>query len=377
LGGFSFYQRSEVKDAVAYVRLALFPDDDIALLRVLNTPPRGIGKVTVEALQKQARERNSSLWAAIGEMVERGDGRGVVPLRSFRQLIEDLRAKRAELPPDQFMAAVLSLSGYLEMLQQRDDPDDTARTENLNELVNAMAESAERGETLADFLDRTALVSDSDNFDERAPVTLLTVHTAKGLEFDHVFLTGLEEGVFPHNRSLHEAEELEEERRLCYVGMTRTRETLTLTRAVYRRMYGSERLQASEPSRFLQEIPGELIDTAKGSLAAAGETRRYEPDYEHDPEAFLRHTARRRFSPPQATRRTTRPAMAPRVSRPVRMHRSGSADPLLGQRVRHPTYGAGTIIDVEGQDEDRKLTVSFENYGTKKLVERFANLSWA
>src|SRR6202040_1321839 len=146
--------------------------------------------------------------------------------------------------------------------------------------VNAVAEGAERGETLEDFLDRAALVSDVDNFDERAAVTLLTLHTAKGLEFDHVFLTGFEEGVFPHNRSLDEPDEIEEERRLCYVGMTRARETLTLTRAVYRRIYGSERLQGSTPSRFLSEIPSELLDTAEGSLAAAGETRRYEPDPE-------------------------------------------------------------------------------------------------
>src|SRR5205823_4744772 len=127
---------------------------------------------------------------------------------------------------------------------------------NLNELINAVSESSERGETLAEFLDHAALVSDVDNFDERIAVTLLTLHTAKGLEFDHVFLTGFEEGVFPHNRSLDEPDEIEEERRLCYVGMTRARETLTLTRAVYRRTYGSERTQASAPSRFLREIPG-------------------------------------------------------------------------------------------------------------------------
>jgi DNA helicase-2/ATP-dependent DNA helicase PcrA len=372
LGGFSFYHRAEVKDALAYVRLALFPEDDVAFLRVLNTPPRGIGKTTTEALRAAAREHNQSLWEALGEMVGRGEARGLAPLRSFRELIEELREKQAGLPPHQFMAAVLSLSGYLEMLQQRGTAEDTSRTENLNELVNAVAESAERGETIADFLDRAALVSDSDNFDERTVVTLLTLHTAKGLEFDHVFLSGLEEGVFPHSRSLHDTEELEEERRLCYVGMTRARDTLTLTRAVYRRVYGSERLQASEPSRFLSEIPGELVDTVQGSLREAGETRRYEPDFEssHVPEAFLRRA--RQSSPPPAR------ARAPRTSSGVsRVRPGGQADPLIGQRVRHPTYGTGMIIHVEGAEEDRKLTVSFENHGTKKLMERFANLSWA
>jgi DNA helicase-2/ATP-dependent DNA helicase PcrA len=265
------------------------------------------------------------------------------------------------------------MTGYLEMLQQRDTAEQTSRTENVNELLNAVAESTERGETLADFLDRAALVSDTDEYDDRAAVTLLTLHTAKGLEFDHVFLTGLEEGTFPHNRSLDEPEEIEEERRLCYVGMTRARETLTLTRAVYRRIYGSERLQASEPSRFLREVPGELIETAPGSLSDPGERRRYDSDFEYSqvPEAFLRRA-----------RGSARPPVAPQTPRPSRSGssrpaRSGGSDPLIGQRVRHPTYGPGTIIGVENQDDDRKLTVSFEGHGTKKLIERFANLSWA
>lgn len=373
LGGFSFYQRAEIRDILAYVRLAMFPDDDIALLRVLNTPPRGIGKVTVESLRAQARERNASFWAAIGEQTASGSSRAVAPLRSFRELIEQLREKLPALPPAQFLAFVLEATGYLDMLRQRDSAEDLARIDNLNELVNAMSEGAERGETLADFLDHAALVSDADNYDERASVTLLTLHTAKGLEFDHVFLTGLEEGTFPHSRSLNDREEIEEERRLCYVGMTRAKETLTLTRAVYRRIYGTERLHGSTPSRFLQEIPPELVDTAEGSLAAAGETRRYEPDpeYSYSAEEFARRV--RRMPGPSRER-------APRVRSdtpsPPRIKRDAS-NPLIGQRVQHPTYGVGTIIHVDGDDDDRKLTVSFPNYGTKKLVERYANLSWA
>src|SRR5690242_1821132 len=234
-----------------------------------------------------------------------------------------------------------------------------------------MAEGAERGETLADFLDRAALVSDADNYAERAMVTLLTLHTAKGLEVDHVFLTGLEEGRFPHSRSLHDPEELEEERRLCYVGMTRARDTLTLTRAVYRRIYGTERLHGSSPSRFLQEIPGELVDTGEGSLAAAGETRRYEPDpeYSYSAEEFARRV--RRIAPPKERA----PRMRSEIPSSARIKRD--SNPLIGQRVHHPTYGAGTIIHVDGEDDDRRLTVSFANHGTKKLVERYANLSWA
>ena len=373
LGGFSFYQRAEIRDIFAYVRLAMFQDDDIALLRVLNTPPRGIGKVTVESLRALARERGGSLWSALGETIDSGSARALAPLRSFRELIEQLRDKLPSLPPAQFIAFVMEATGYLDMLRQHDSAEDLARIDNLNELVNATVEGAERGETLSDFLDRAALVSDADNFDARATVTLLTLHTAKGLEFDHVFLTGLEEGTFPHSRSLNDLEELEEERRLCYVGITRARETLALTRAIYRRIYGSERLHGSSPSRFLKEIPAELIDTAEGSLAAAGETRRYEPDpeYSYSPEEFARRV--RRIAPNAQKER------APRVRSdvPSRANINRSGNPLIGQRVRHPTYGVGTIIHVDGDDDDRRLTVSFTNFGTKKLVERYANLSWA
>jgi DNA helicase-2/ATP-dependent DNA helicase PcrA len=376
LGGFSFYQRAEVKDALAYARLAMFPDDDIALLRVLNTPPRGIGKTSVEALQSVAREYSSSLWDALCRTVDAGAGRALAPLRGFRSLIEDLRAKFAKLPPAEFLSAVLDATGYLDMLRQRDAAEENSRTENLRELLNAVAEGAERGETLADFLDRAALLSGADSFDERAPITLLTLHTAKGLEFDHVFLTGLEEGTFPHGRSLRDSAELEEERRLCYVGMTRARETLTLTRAVYRRTFGSgqDRLQASVPSRFLSEIPAELVDTAPGSLADAGEKRRYEadPEYSYSGDEFTRRVRRQSYS---ATPPVSR---APRAIRPVAARtKVNSSNPLIGRLVRHPSYGVGTIIHVDGEDEDRKLTVSFSAHGTKKLVERYANLSWA
>ncbi len=376
LGGFSFYERAEIKDVLAYVRLAMFPGDDVAVLRVLNTPPRGIGKVSVDALRAVAREKNSSLWDALGSTLEAGGSRALAPLRGFRELIELLQQKLASLPPLDFLKAVLDDTGYIEMLRERETEEDIARLENLRELVNAMAEGTEQGETLEDFLDHAALVSDADNFDERAPVTLLTLHTAKGLEFNHVFLTGLEEGTFPHNRTLNDPEQIEEERRLCYVGMTRAKDTLTMSRAVYRRTYGSERLQASTPSRFLTEIPGDLVDTAPGSLAEAGETRRYEPDpeYSYSAAEFARR-ARHGQAPSRGDRETVKPARSSSSS--SRRPRGSDSNPLIGQRVRHPSFGVGTIVGVDGEDEERKLTVSFAGHGTKKFVERFANLSWA
>ena len=375
LGGFSFYQRAEVKDALAYARLAIFPADDIALLRVINTPPRGIGKTTIDSLSALSRQHDISLWAATGKALEStASGRSLAPLRDFRSLIETLRLEASSAPPADFLQSILTRSGYLDMLLQRDSSEDTARADNLRELVNAIAEGAERGETLSDFLDHAALVSDADNFDENSLITLMTLHSAKGLEFDHVFLSGMEEGIFPHSQSQDDHEELEEERRLCYVGMTRAKQTLTLTRAVYRRMYGSERLSGSLPSRFLQEIPADLIETAEGSLAEAGETRRYEPDpeYSYSEDEFIRRARRATV----AARTTSSWGGHARSSATSRSGKA-SANPLIGQRVRHATYGTGTIIDVEEEGEDRKFTIRFSDYGTKKLMERYANLSWA
>jgi DNA helicase-2/ATP-dependent DNA helicase PcrA len=357
VGGFSFYQRAEVKDALAYVRLILHPDDDVALLRVLNTPPRGLGEKSVAALRAQAQANGSSLWQAIAVMLTSGSGaRAVAALSGFRELIEALRRDCLNAAPAEFLRQVLDRTGYLDWVEQQDNLEHSTRAENLRELVNAVAEASEQGETLEDVLDHAALVSDADDYDEGAPVTLMTLHSAKGLEFDHVFLVGLEEGLFPHSRSLKREEDIEEERRLCYVGMTRAKQSLTLTRAVYRRSYGENRLRSSTPSRFLSEIPGELIETSVGSLADAGQTRRYESDPDSYERGFYRRSQR----------------AAPRTSRAP-----AASNPLIGTRVRHPTYGVGTVLAVEGEGEDRKLTVSFLDYGTKKLLERYAHLEWA
>jgi DNA helicase II / ATP-dependent DNA helicase PcrA len=377
VGGFSFYNRAEVKDALAYVRLAMHPEDDISLLRVLNLPPRGIGKTTVDALRESARVDETPLWAAIEKFVSSASaGRAVTPLRAFQELIRKLQDALAIKEPADFLHAVVEESGYMDMLKDRNTPEDVARMENLEELTRAVAESMEAGGTFTDFLDAAALVSDADQYEGKPGVTLITLHSTKGLEFDHVFLTGMEEGICPHGRSISEEKGIEEERRLVYVGMTRARQSLTLTRSVYRRIFGNEQqLRASLPSRFLAEIPSELVETVRGSLAGIGETRRYEPDpeYSYSPEEFLRRV---RGGPKPAEPAPRRQAARNSFSRPA-AKRGGDANPMLGRKVRHPSFGVGTIVGVEGDDEDRRLSVSFPGRGTKKFIERYAQLEQA
>jgi DNA helicase II / ATP-dependent DNA helicase PcrA len=379
VGGFSFYNRAEVKDALAYVRLAMHPEDDVSLLRVLNVPPRGIGKTTVDALRETARVDASSLWDAIGKFGSgASSGRAVAPLRSFQELIGKLQENLLKKEAADFLRSVLDDTGYMEMLKDRNTPDDVARIENLEELVRAVAESTEAGEEFTDFLDAAALVSDADSFEGKPGVTLITLHSTKGLEFDHVFLTGMEEGICPHSRSFNDDKGIEEERRLVYVGMTRARKSLTLTRAVYRRVFGNEQqLRASLPSRFLTEIPSELVDTVRGSMAEIGATRRYEPDpeYSYSPEEFSRRV---RGKPAPSAPLPRRPSSStPSFGRSAGMKRGANADPLVGQKVRHPEYGVGTVVGVEGDDEDRKLAVTFPGRGTKKFIERYAQLTQA
>ncbi len=528
VGGFSFYERAEIKDMISYLKVIHNPDDTISLLRVINTPVRGIGKTSIETLERVALETGLSLWGAISEVIKRQllPPRAVAALKTFVNIIEDGRAiltgtiaKRLEetavtetvqedsaladveddtdfspdnfsfdfggdlgadddisfdgpslvaplvepangLPEDDVEAGrlhdsrrdagatngvaangdttngdavsdgsssvfdapvagtaeilkfLIDRTGYIKQLEAEDTPEAFSRVENLRELVNAAMDSRDRGETLDQFLDHAALVSDADAYDERAQITLMTLHAAKGLEFPLIFLGGLEEGLFPHSRTFLQPDDVEEERRLCYVGMTRAMDTLVVTRAVYRRRYGTDLPEASIPSRFLEEIPIELVEdlgtSRKGRVAArdsypSGYSRAGRPrphDHSHEPEsthyAYEDEDQSAAWSGQQKQRAQAasyasksynsieniadffasrgKKFTVPKLPVEAPKGRKGFRP---GQKVRHPKYGEGTVYQREGEGEDAKITVQFPRFGLKKLVEKYAQLEGA
>jgi DNA helicase-2/ATP-dependent DNA helicase PcrA len=519
VGGFSFYDRAEIKDLNSYLKVILNPDDSISLLRVINTPPRGIGKTTIEMLERLALETGLSLWGAIGAAIDRQllPGRALIAMKSFCDLIEDGRAmlagtyaerlqdsaenetdtektsagpspslrtgsptvarallsatpaieeqtedspdtdfdpsnfsfdfgeitpeenapdSSAAAPPDvaevlqasagaddnaavegfrapgeaattaELLKFLIDRTGYIKQLEDEDTPEAYSRIENLRELVNAAMDSRDRGESLDQFLDHAALVSDADQYDERAQITLMTLHAAKGLEFPLVVLAGMEEGLFPHSRTLNEPDQMEEERRLCYVGMTRAMDTLVLSRAVYRRRYGTDMPEASVPSRFLDEVPVELVEEMGGSRkrasgagvsqagARASHGRSNSRDGESVHYSYEDEDQSASWNPAKVKAKTSAPVRnynsidniaeffasrgkkfsIPKV--PVE-EPTGRRGFRPGQKVRHPKYGEGTVYQREGDGEDAKITVQFPRFGLKKLVEKYAQLERA
>jgi DNA helicase-2/ATP-dependent DNA helicase PcrA len=516
VGGFSFYERAEIKDMISYLKVIQNPDDSISLLRVINTPTRGIGRGTIDVIERLALETGLSLWGALGQATRRQllPQRALAALKSFQQLILDAQAilsgrfveqlegsaeegvARA-LPPAQMPGAqevlhasaddslpddaaafdpnefenfsfdfgasdseiapdveagrlhdsrrdagattgadtdtsavsgtpspfaadpstadllkfLIDRTGYIKLLEAEDTPEAFSRIENLRELVNAAMDSRDRGETLDQFLDHAALISDADDYDERAQITLMSLHAAKGLEFPLVFLSGLEEGLFPHSRTMLQPDDVEEERRLCYVGMTRAMDQLILTRAVYRRRYGTDLPEASVPSRFLEEVPTPLIEELGGRrrTAATGTTHvgtaalgrpagrspaAYDGDSHYSYEDEDQSASWKRSSAPASRQKPTAPAKpynsieniaeffssrgkkftVPKT--PVE-EPSGKRGFRPGQKVRHPKYGEGTVYQREGEGEDAKITVQFPRFGLKKLVEKYAQLERA
>jgi DNA helicase-2/ATP-dependent DNA helicase PcrA len=270
VGGFSFYQRAEVKDLLAYLRLLMNLDDSIGLMRCINTPARGIGKTTLDQVEQHAAQFKISMWEAIGDMLQKHSlgARAESALKAFRELILVCQQAVATNDIGLVLKTVFEESGYKRMLETDTAPEAEGRLENIAELLNAAAEATERGDSITDFLDHTALVADSDNLDETARISLLTIHNAKGLEFPVVFLAGMEDGLFPHSRSLNDDAGMEEERRLCYVGMTRAEQKLTLSWARFRRKFGGGPAEPTMPSRFLSEVPKGLVLRAGANLAA-------------------------------------------------------------------------------------------------------------
>ncbi len=420
VGGFSFYERAEVKDVIAYLKLALNPFDDIALLRVINTPPRGFGKTSLDELHFRAKDFGVSLWEAIAIITDKEfketvnlTPRAIESLRKFKSLIEKLQQKvsessQTEKPVTEVVISAIEDTGYANALRTENSDESAARLENLEELVNAAVDYDRQEENgLRDFIDHAALTSDTDKFDRNAAVTLMTVHSAKGLEFPVVFLVGLEDGIFPHSRSMNDAKELEEERRLAYVAITRAKDVLYVTHSMRRRVYGEE--MAAEPSQFLNEMPLDLIeDLTRGSSwlsfakssgvkdnkyaasALRGENRQEKPKNIYTGKTYDSADAIAEFFQKKKGATANSPTESePKLSGFDKLKAASSSQSKIqnpkpkiegfapGMHVRHPKYGKGLILRREGSGENVKLTVSFPGFGQKKLIEKFANLEQA
>ncbi len=352
VGGTRFYDRAEVKDALAYLRVLRNPADTESLLRIVNTPTRGIGRTTLERVLLAAEQADTTLWDALVRGLGGLPNAATKRIAEFVELMKDLAPLFEGESIAQPLATVLERTGYLRALEAENTVEAEARLENLKELLAAVEEFERQNSgapdendikrDLADlFLEQVTLLSDADRAEQSSDrVPMMTVHVAKGLEFRHVFVVGLEEGIFPHFASLDDPSSIEEERRLCYVAMTRAMEHLTLSNATMRRMHGSVRYNA--PSRFLAEIPEELL-------------------------------AGRRLRPTRSSEPTFEPG--PRVDY---SDAQWAADDLpvlrTGMRVEHPIFGLGRITEVSGAGEAAKLSILFERAGVKMLKLKYAQL---
>lgn len=362
VGGMKFYDRLEIKDALAYLKVLANPTDELSLARIINLPARGLGEGTLGKLRELAFKRRLTLLEAMQpeHLAEAGFAdRARQAILDFGGLIRGLREQLDTIDLPHYLAAVLTESGYLQMWQKAPREEGQSRLENLNELIEAADEYTRLGDSsLAGFLEQIALVSswDEAGSETNEQVTLMTIHSAKGLEYPVVFLAGLEEGLFPHANALQEESGLEEERRLCYVGLTRARERLVLTGTATRSSFGN-RIYNSE-SRFLHEIPARLFMGQKPLRHHQAETA-----------GERRGLWRNRAYDQAADEPAPDSPAAPEVLDPE--FRDAF---FVGQRVRHGRYGPGTIVGKQGEGEDAKLEVVFLQHGRKKLMARFAAL---
>jgi DNA helicase-2/ATP-dependent DNA helicase PcrA len=420
VGGFSFYERAEVRDVVSYLKLALNPHDSVALMRVVNTPTRGLGKQTLDELDRRAKDYGVSLWETIGIVTTQGEGfnpRALAALKKFQAIITGLVAHAQKESASEVVKAAILDTGYADALKAENSEEAESRLENLQELVNAAVDyDEEEGGGLRDFIDAAALVSDTDQYKGDAPVTLMTMHAAKGLEFPVVFIVGMEDGLFPHSRAAADQAELEEERRLCYVGITRAEKFLYVSHAMRRRVYGEE--LASEPSQFLNELPlDSLEDLSRGAswlsfarsssaldarhaakVLRGGTTKQEKPfagktyDSADSIAEFFRRrgdeisrnaaAAKQSAQPPSAQPSAPRPSAPPTPARGGKSSAPASSAAAgggftPGSHVKHPKYGRGLVLRREGVGDSAKLLVSFPGFGQKKLVEKYAGLEKA
>src|SRR5215213_2455498 len=398
LGGFSIYERMKVRYIIAYLNLALNPNDSSALDRVINRRTRGIGRQTLEEIERRQKDYGVSLWETIELVIkdpEKLSARAVNALRNFRNIVTRLGELATNENPDStapvsdVVRAALVETGYEYWLRSEKTEEAEGRLENLQELVNAAVDYDDQGiEGLREFIDHSALVSDQDDYKRDAPVTLMTAHSAKGLEFPLVFVVGLEDGLFPHSRAATDRSELEEERRLAYVAITRAERYLYVTHAMKRRVYGEE--LASEPSPFLNEMPTELLEDlslGKSWLSFKGGSQQidYEQgEYKKERKKYTGKTYDSADSIADFFKQRSRqmgqtsgslPNVSNKPSKPVATPPSNEFTP--GSYVKHSKYGRGLVLRREGAGESTKLTVSFPGYGQKKLVEKYAGLEKA
>jgi DNA helicase-2/ATP-dependent DNA helicase PcrA len=386
VGSVAFFGRMEVKDLLAYLRIVNNPEDDVALLRILNMPPRGIGKGTVDLLTEAALEKGIPILQALQEKSQDPafPGRASRALLRFRELVDKWVSLQGSLSAVQMLETILRDIHYREMIQKQEMAAEAeTRLANIEELIRAAAETEERGETVADFLDRAALSSELDHLDPNAQVALMTLHSAKGLEFDVVFMAGMEEGLFPHSQSMRSREDLEEERRLCYVGITRAKRKLFVTWTPFRKNYGPEAGFPVTLSRFLKEMPQDLIEGLDSRTCEPMDQRlRFRSRFYDDAET------RHRDYPADKTGIREKPFAQPKSIAELKAYlaqKQNSADkearnsqnaPLFraGMRVRHEQFGEGIILSRERVGNEIKLTVTFSRVGRKSLIERYAKL---
>ena len=348
VGGTKFYDRKEIKDVLAYLRVLYNPFDDLSLLRIINVPKRSIGATTVAKLQDYARANGTSLFMTLTQLhlVDTIKGKTKEKLEEFGILIFTLVAEMEDKTVLDILEAILDRTGYLAQLEESTDPQDQARAENIGELLSVAKDFQDTNPTgtVEDFLEQVALVNDVDSFEqEESKVTLMTLHAAKGLEFPIVFLGGLEEGLFPHSRTLMNPEEIEEERRLAYVGITRAEKKLYISNATTRTVFG--RTSSYLPSRFIDEIPEELVDGLRAKRKV--------------PDDIKRHV-------PQHMSVTSRPVTKPIVRNEV------IADWKVGDTAIHSKWGNGKVINVAGEGAGMKLTIEFPTQGVRVVMAKFA-----